>query len=105
VSATDIEDVLNELFLKKQQQRSYYFFDDNPPETTERNVGRLYGKVRITSEPYSNSLIVTANSPEHLAALEEVLKQLDVPSEAGETTMRVELQSFSPRSVRRGCAR
>ena len=73
VSASDIEDVLNELFLKKQQQRSYYYFDDNPPETTDRNVGRLYGKVRITSEPYTNSLIVTANSPEHLAALEEVL--------------------------------
>ncbi|MEO8428207.1 MAG: secretin N-terminal domain-containing protein, partial [Verrucomicrobiota bacterium] len=92
VSASDIEDVLNELFLKKQQARTYYYWDDNPPETADRNVGRLYGKVRITSEPYSNSLIVTANSPEHLAALEEVLKQLDVPSQAGESTLRVELQ-------------
>jgi type II secretion system protein D len=92
VSASDIEDVLNELFLKKQQARTYYYWDENPPETADRNVGRLYGKVRITSEPYSNSLIVTANSPEHLAALEEVLKQLDVPSEAGESTLRVELR-------------
>src|SRR2546427_1587584 len=48
VSAVDIEDVLNELFLKKKQQRPYwYYFDDYPPETTERDVGRLYGKVRI----------------------------------------------------------
>jgi general secretion pathway protein D len=92
VSATDIEDVLNELFLKKQPLRTYWFYDDYPPETTDRNVGRLYGKVRITSEPYSNSLIVTANSPENLAAVEEVLKKLDIPSPAGETTLRLGLQ-------------
>ncbi|MBI4323721.1 MAG: hypothetical protein HY674_00485, partial [Chloroflexi bacterium] len=93
VSAVDIEDVLNELFLKKQQQRSYwYYYDDYPPETADRNVGRLYGKVRITSEPYSNSIIVTANSQEHLTAVEEVLKQLDVPSQAGETTIRLGLK-------------
>lgn len=51
VSAVDIEDVLNELFLKKTQQRSYYFFDENPEPEPDRDVGRLYGKVRITSEP------------------------------------------------------
>ena len=92
VSAADIEDVLNELFLKKTQQRPYWYYDDFNTETTDRNVGRLYGKVRITSEPYSNSLIVTANSPEHLAAVEDVLKELDVPSQAGESTLRVGLK-------------
>ncbi len=92
VSAVDIEDVLNELFLKKQQQRSYwdYFGDNSAAE--DKDVGRLYGKVRITSEPYSNSIIVTANSTESMAALEDVLKQLDAPSEAGETTFRVPLR-------------
>jgi len=92
VSAVDIEDVLNELFLKKQQQRTYWFYDEDPPQTADRNVGRLYGKVRITSEAYSNSIIVTANSLESLAALEDILKQLDTPSEAGETTLRVGLK-------------
>lgn len=93
VSAVDIEDVLNELFLKKQQQRSYWsYYDDYPQETADRNVGKLYGKVRITSEPYSNSIIVTSNSPENLAAVEEVLKKLDAPSEAGETTLRIALK-------------
>src|SRR5581483_6196497 len=67
VSASDIEDVLNELFLKKTQQRSYWdYFDDyysgNSGQTADRDVGRLYGKVRITSEPYSNTIIVTSNS-------------------------------------------
>ena len=93
VSAVDIEDVLNELFLKKTQQRSYYYyFDDNPEPQADRDVGRLYGKVRITSEPYSNTLIITSNSKESLAVLEEVLKQLDQPSEAGESTLRVQLK-------------
>ncbi|MCI0535928.1 MAG: hypothetical protein L0Z50_11950 [Verrucomicrobiales bacterium] len=92
ISATDIEDVLNELFLKKTQQRPYWYYDDFPQETADRNVGRLYGKVRITSEPYSNSLIVTANSAEHLSAVEEVIKQLDAPAQGGESTLRVGLR-------------
>ena len=92
VGAVDIEDVLNELFLKKTQQRSYYFFDDNPEPAADRDVGRLYGKVRITSEPYSNAIIVTANSLESLRAVEEVLKQLDAPSPAGESTFRTALK-------------
>ena len=92
VSAADIEDVLNELFLKKTQTRNYYFFDEDQPDQPDRDVGRLYGKVRITSEPYSNALIVTANSLENLEAVEEVLKQLDVPSEAGDSTFRLGLR-------------
>lgn len=94
VSAVDIEDVLNELFLKKTQQRSYWdFFNDEGPESTaDRDVGRLYGKVRITSEPYSNTIIVTSNSKESLAVVEDVLRQLDQPSEAGESTMRIGLK-------------
>jgi general secretion pathway protein D len=95
VSATDIEDVLNELFLKKTQQRSYYdYFDfgDSDTSTPDRDVGRLYGKVRITSEPYSNALIVTSNSKENLAAVEEVINQLDQPSEASESTLHCGLK-------------
>jgi len=93
-SATDIEDVLNELFLKKQPQRSYFdFFSDSPDSsTTDQDVGRLYGKVRITSEPNSNALIVTANSKENLAAVEEIIQQLDKPPEAGESTLHVSLK-------------
>ena len=95
VSATDIEDVLNELFLKKTQQRNYWdFFNDEGGDnsTADHDVGRLYGKVRITSEPYSNAIIVTSNSKENLAVIEDVLKQLDQPSEAGESTLRVGLK-------------
>jgi general secretion pathway protein D len=93
-SATDIEDVLNDLFLKKQVQRSYWdFFDDSGDTSTpDRDVGRLYGKVRITSEPNSNALIVTANSKENLAAVEEIINQLDRPPEAGESTLHIGLK-------------
>jgi type II secretion system protein D len=96
VSAVDIEEVLNELFLQKQQQRNYWdpfsgYYGGSSGSTRDSTGGKLYGKVRITSEPYSNSLIVTSNSPEGLAAVEEVLKELDSPSQAGETTMRMTL--------------
>jgi type II secretion system protein D len=93
-SATDIEDVLNELFLKKTVQRSYYdyYFGDEDNSTPDRDVGRLYGKVRITSEPNSNALIVTANSKENLAAVEDIINQLDRPPEAAESTLHVGLK-------------
>jgi type II secretion system protein D len=95
VSAVDIEEILNELFLKRQTQRSYwdpYGFPMRDQEGGDRSAGRLYGKVRITSEPYANAIIVTSNSKENLAAVEEVLKELDVPSSAGESTLRVGLR-------------
>ncbi|HEX3800338.1 MAG TPA: secretin N-terminal domain-containing protein [Verrucomicrobiae bacterium] len=94
VSAVDLEDVLNELFLKKTQQRSYfdYFSDEPSAPVADRDVGRLYGKVRITSDPYSNTLIITSNSKENLGVVEEVINQLDRPSEAGESTMRITLK-------------
>jgi general secretion pathway protein D len=93
-SATDIEDVLNELFLKKQAQRSYwdYFSDDSSSTTPDRDVGRLYGKVRITSEPNSNALIVTANSKENLLAVEQIINELDRPPEAAESTLHIGLK-------------
>lgn len=92
VSAADIELVLNELFLKKEEQRSYWDYYYAPQEESRQDAGRLYGKVRITSEPHSNSIIVTSNSAESLGAVEEVLRQLDVPSQAGETTLRIPIR-------------
>ncbi len=97
VSATDIEDILNELFLKRQPQRQYwdgYYspFSQQQQESGDRQGGRLYGKVRITSEPYANAIIVTSNSKENLDAIEGILKDLDTPSSAGESTLRVQLR-------------
>lgn len=93
VSAVDMEDVLNELFLKKQQNRSYYEMIYGEPDESSgpQDAGRLYGKVRITSEPYSNTILVTSNSKENLAVVQDVLNQLDTPSEAGESTLHVPL--------------
>jgi general secretion pathway protein D len=91
VSAGDIEDVLNELFLKKTTQRSYYDYFDEPQPQADRDVGRLYGKVRITSEAAANALIITANSQENLDAVISVVKELDKPSAAGDTTYHVRL--------------
>ena len=91
VSAGDIEDVLNELFLKKTTERSYYDYIFGSEPQTDRDVGRLYGKVRITSEAAANALIITANSQENLDAVIAVVKELDKPSAAGDTTFHVKL--------------
>ncbi|MGD0411435.1 MAG: secretin N-terminal domain-containing protein [Verrucomicrobiota bacterium] len=91
VSAGDIEDVLNELFLKKTTARSYYDYIFGSEQETDRDVGRLYGKVRITSEAAANALIITANSQENLDAVIAVVKELDKPSAAGDTTFHVKL--------------
>ncbi|HEV2210169.1 MAG TPA: secretin N-terminal domain-containing protein [Verrucomicrobiae bacterium] len=95
-SATDVEDVLNALFTKRQQARSYwdYYFGDDSGQSSSSSseAGRLYGKVRITSEPYSNTIIVTSNSKENLGVVEEVLRELDRPSESGESTFQVKLK-------------
>jgi type II secretion system protein D len=92
-SSEDIKEVLDDLFLKKTQtQLPYFYYDSSPEPTADRDVGRLYGKVRITSEPYSNTLIVTSNSKESISVLEDIIKQLDAPSEAGESTLRIGLR-------------
>ncbi|HEV2319838.1 MAG TPA: hypothetical protein VGV18_08820, partial [Verrucomicrobiae bacterium] len=74
--------------------RSYfdYFFGNNNNQSDNQSVGRLYGKVRIASEPYSNTIIVSADSQEDLQALENVIEQLDEPSESGQSTLHVGLK-------------
>jgi type II secretion system protein D len=91
VSALDVETVLNELFLKRTQRRSYYYYEEDSQEE-HRDIGRLYGKIRIASEPYTNALIVSSNSAENFSAVEEILKQLDVPSQTGSSTLYLQLK-------------
>lgn len=97
VSAVDMEEVLTELFNESTNQRNYFGGWDpwnsygSSRNNNSANTGRLLGKVRITAEPYSNSIIISSNSPENVQAVAEVLKTLDVPSKAGDTTLRVPL--------------
>ncbi len=90
VSAFDVEELLKELFQKRNQNRNYYSFDDY--DTEDRDIGKLYGKVRVTSEFYTNSIIVTSNSDEAIKAVEDILKELDVPTETGDTTKLIRLK-------------
>lgn len=105
VSAVDMEDVLNQLFLKKQQSNGYWdyvFGNEDDSQDSAQDAGRLYGKVRITSEPYSNAILVTSNSKENLAVVEDVLRQLDQPSDTSESTLRVPLMFAKASTVARG---
>lgn len=98
VDALDIELVLNDLFVKKKEREMPYWYYDDYPQDEDKDIGRLFGKVKIVSEPYTNSIIVTSNSPENFAAVEAVLKQLDVASDTA-TTLSVELKYADAVSV------
>jgi type II secretion system protein D len=91
-NASDVEEVLDDLFVSRQNNRSYfdYFFGNN--QSQNQSVGRLYGKVRVASDPYSNTIIVSADSQEDLQALENVIAELDAPSDMGDSTLHVGLK-------------
>ncbi|MCZ6796258.1 MAG: hypothetical protein O7J95_21820, partial [Planctomycetota bacterium] len=91
VSAFDVEEILDELFTKRTRQRGYYDREYGYDQE-DRDVGKLYGKVRVTSEFYTNSIIVTSNSEENFKAVEDIIKQLDVPSDTGDTTVTIRLK-------------
>ena len=87
--AYDVEDILNTLFIKKDRPDDWYWYDDYQEE--DQDIGRLYGKVRLTSDSYTNSLIVVSNSKENLDAIRIFVEELDKQSPTGETTLRVPL--------------
>ncbi len=88
VAADDIKTVLDELFDDKSEDRPYWY--DGPSEDSS-GVGRLSGKVKFATEPYSNSIIVTTNSDENFSVVESLLKQLDTQFPDREATFNISL--------------
>ncbi len=90
----DIEDVLNELFLKKTQQRSYwdFFGDDSGSHDRTATWAGFTARSASPASRIPTRSSSPSNSKENLAVVEDVLKQLDTPSEAGESTLRVGLK-------------
>lgn len=91
VAAGDLKEVLDELFTKKESTRNYWNSWDSPSEDSN-DIGRLYGKVRFATEPYSNSIIVTTNSQENFDVVKGVLDQLDTRSPDREATLSIQLK-------------
>lgn len=89
VAAEDIKAVLDELFTKQESTRDYWSWE--PSEDTN-DIGRLYGKVRFATEPYSNSIIVTTNSQENFDVVKGILDQLDTRSPDREATLSIQLK-------------
>ncbi len=84
--AAGIKKVLDELFIKKSNDRPWWAQSDSSDE-----VGRLFGKVRFATDPFSNSIIVTTNSAENFEVIERILAQLDRRSPDREETLYVQL--------------
>ncbi|MCA8962211.1 MAG: hypothetical protein KDC38_16915, partial [Planctomycetes bacterium] len=88
VAADDIKEVLDELFTKKDEERPYWY---DSYEEDNGDVGRLYGKVKFATEPYSNSIIVTTNSVENFDVVRGILDQLDTQFPDREATFNIPL--------------
>jgi len=83
VSAAESRRAERALFEKAATPQYFDMFGYPARKWDRQNAGRLYGKVRITSEPYANarSLLLTPGKPR--GGGRKCLKQLDAPSQAG----------------------
>ncbi|MCG3198724.1 MAG: hypothetical protein GHCLOJNM_03228 [bacterium] len=78
-----LADTLTSLFTDTEFQSGYYY-----PVERDVTVSGLSGKIRVISEPTTNSLIVLASSPRAFEVVEQMLKELDRPSvQAGRTNI------------------
>jgi type II secretion system protein D len=81
--AETLAETLQNLFTDTDYQRGNYY-----GAAREVNVSSLSGKVRVSADPVTNSIIVMASSPRAFDVVEEMLKKLDQPSvQAGQTSI------------------
>lgn len=102
VDATEVTDVLNNVFGTGETQKSggYYDYWYGGSSTKEDSgVGRLYGKVKFVPETTTNSIIVTTNNNENFKIIEAFIKELDRISPDAANTMVVKLQFAKAREL------
>jgi len=95
VDAKEMTDVLNEVFgtEESEDRGGYYYYYFRARGGTDKEVGRLYGKVRFVHEPNTNSVIVITNNSENFAIIEDILLRLDKAMPEYANTMVYELEN------------
>lgn len=81
--AETLAQTLQSLFSDTDYQGGYYY-----PIEREAAISGLSGKVRVTADATTNSIIVMASSPRAFDVIEQMLKELDKPSvQSGRTNI------------------
>ncbi len=81
--AETLAKTLQNLFSDTDYQGGYYY-----PIEREAAISGLSGKVRVTADATTNSIIVMASSPRAFDVIEQMLKELDKPSvQSGRTNL------------------
>lgn len=92
IDAKEMTDVLNQIFGIEEESRTggYWWYR---MRGRERQVGRLYGKVRFVHEPSTNSIIVVTNNKENFPIIEALIRELDKTTPEYANTMVYELEN------------
>lgn len=73
VRANDLAMIINQLFTQQQQTGFFY-------AQQQQTLTGLMGKVKVISDPTTNSLIVIAGTPRAFDVVESLIKKLDIVS-------------------------
>lgn len=71
--ASDIAMIVNDLFTDQNQNRGFFYYGDQQ----DQGLTGLTGKVRVISDPTTNSIVVIAGTPRAFDVIEGLLEQLD----------------------------
>jgi len=92
ISATDLTDVLNQIFGVEDQKTGGYWDYYSSRYSQKTEVGRLYGKVHFIAEASTNSIIVTTNNVENFPVIEAAINELDSITPEADNTFVVTLK-------------
>ena len=73
VRASDVATLINNLFTQNQQNMGFFFGYNQQ----QQGLTGLTGKVKVLSDPTTNSIIVIAGTPRAFEVVEKLIKELD----------------------------
>ena len=78
-----VQTLLEEMFTQSSSTSSFSWRSFSSTTTTSNPVGRLFGEFSFNAMENSNKLIVSTKNPANYAVIDELLKEIDQPQDAG----------------------